>query len=86
MSSPLLEAVERELLTADRLNTTLGQVAVELARAMTDPLVSGSGAAALSKELRVVMAVVVNAGDRGDDLVDELRRGGDRKRGAPQVL
>jgi hypothetical protein len=81
----LLDAVESELLTADRLNTMLGQVAVELARAMTDPLVTGSGAASLSKELRVVMAAAVNAGDRGDDLVDELRRRRDCKRGVPQV-
>jgi hypothetical protein len=80
MSSPLLEAVERELQAADQPNATLGQVAVELARAMTDPLVTASGAAALSREERVVMAAAVNAGDRGDALVDELRRRRDRKR------
>jgi len=81
MTSPLLEAVERELLVADSLESTPGQIAVELARAMTDPLVTGSGAAALAKELRVVMAAAVNTGARGDDLVDELRRRRDPKRG-----
>ena len=48
---------------------------------MTDPLVSGSGAAALSKELRVVMRAAVNAGHRGDDLGDELRPRRHRKGG-----
>jgi hypothetical protein len=52
----------------------IGQLAVELASALNDPLVTGPGAAALSKELRDVMAVV-SGGHPGDDhLVDELRR------------
>jgi hypothetical protein len=49
LTSPTREAVERELLAEKPLHTTLGQVAVERTRAITDPLVTDSGAAALAE-------------------------------------
>jgi hypothetical protein len=74
-----VQAVESDLAAAGLRDTPLGAIAVELAKAIGDPFASGSAIAALSKELRSVMAAALGVGDRGDDPLDELKRRRDRK-------
>jgi hypothetical protein len=68
----LLAATRAELEAAGRLNSMLGQVALLLAERMCE-FDTGSGTAALSKELRAVMAAAVQGAPAAADPVDELR-------------
>jgi hypothetical protein len=69
---PLVKAVRDELASADAENTFSGQLALQLARKLTNP--EEKAATALSKELRTVMAAAL-AGRTpepgGDDDGDE---------------
>jgi len=58
----------------------LGQMALLFAERMCE-FDTGSGTAALSKELRAVMAAAVQGAPAAADPVDELRARRDRKRG-----
>ena len=76
-----------ELDGVGKLDSMLGQQALMLAQALGDPDESASGAAALSRELRAVMALALRGVRGAADQVDELRRRRDRKRGnEPQQL
>lgn len=77
----LVEAVTRELTRAGAADTYAGQLALELARQLTSPGVTGISS--LSKELRTVMAAALEHttppkgedGDpEGEDIVDEVRK------------
>jgi hypothetical protein len=78
-TSDLVDAVRQTLGAAGRLDTSLGQLALILARKMTD-YGTGGGVAALSRELSRVMDAALGPVEPSDDLVDELRRRRDRKR------
>lgn len=78
-SSGLVGAIERELEAADRLDTVLGQQAVELAGRIVSPASSGASVATLSKELRAVMAAAMEGVEVAADPLDELQRRRDAK-------
>lgn len=78
-AAELVAVTERELQAAGVLGTVLGAMALALARRLTSAAETGSAAAALSKELRAVMAQVRHAHKQAD-LVDELRARRNRKR------
>lgn len=68
----LVDAVHRELEQAGKVDTVLGQQALALALRVLSPVDTGSAVASVSRELRAVMAAVVeDAGETGDAL-DEL--------------
>jgi hypothetical protein len=69
---PLVNAVKADLDAAGRLDTPLGQQAVRLAQRMCSPYDTGSALAAVSKELRSVMAEALKDVDAGGDALDEL--------------
>jgi hypothetical protein len=77
--SPLLESIRATLEAAGRLNSVAGQLALSLTRAMESPIQTGSSVAALSKELRVVMAHVMRDAPAVADPLDELARRRERK-------
>lgn len=75
------DAVRAELTELGRLNSALGQQALELARRMSTEDEFGAGVASLSRELRAVMVeVAANAAPAENDPLDELRARRDRKR------
>lgn len=76
---PLVEAVRRELETAGRADTVLGQAALAAAERMG--AASGSAFAALSKELRELMTAATRGAAAVADPIDELRLRRDRKSG-----
>lgn len=81
----VIAATVWELSSADRLNTSLGQVALRLAvRLETSTSDTGAGLASLSKELRAVMVQALASAEMVDDPVDEIakRRDAKRKRAA----
>jgi hypothetical protein len=80
-SSPLVEAIHRELEAAGVVDSPLGQQALELARRMTHPRAMGLSVAPISKELRSVMAEAMKDAPRASKL-DELRARRERKRHA----
>lgn len=81
--SGLLDAVTAELAAADRTNTVAGQLALELARRITDAPPMNTGVAALSKQLSATMAQALSAAARpGRDPVDQLKKRRDSKRRA----
>lgn len=80
--SGLLATIQDQLRAAGRLETVPGQQALEVARQMTAPRQSGSAVAALSKELRALMAEAMKGVAVVADPVDELRRRRDAKRSA----
>lgn len=69
---PLVEATRRELEAAGRLDTALGQAAMRLAGRMHSEFDTGSALAALSKELRAVMAETLKDATPHSDSLDEL--------------
>lgn len=71
--SGLVEATRRELEAAGRVDTALGQQALELAARLVSPLSTGAAVGALSKELRAVMAEATKGAGAASGL-DELRR------------
>ncbi len=74
-----MSSVLAELTAAGRQNTALGVLAVQLAQRMTQ-FDTGGGLAALSKELRAVMAAALQEAPASADLIDELRARRDAKR------
>lgn len=83
--NPLVAATKRELETAGKLDSMLGQQALALAARMSGAD-SVAGYASLSRELRTVMAAAIGtapaappAAGQGDE-VDELRARRDAKR------
>lgn len=75
----VVSSVLAELTAAGRQNTALGVLAVQLAQRMTQ-FDTGGGLAALSKELRAVMAAALQEAPASADLIDELRARRDAKR------
>lgn len=73
-------AVRAELESASKLDTHLGQLAVTLAGRIDAGDDSGGGVAALSRELREVMAHAVTGAAIPGDPLDELRVRRDGKR------
>jgi hypothetical protein len=80
-ASGLFEAVRRDLLAVDRLDTIQGQAALELARALTAPGESGSGRASLHRQLTAAVAEAMVGVKVVDDPLDELKAARDRKSG-----
>jgi hypothetical protein len=78
-ASDLLDSVKKTLEAAGRLDTSMGQLALVLAQKMTD-YGTGSGIAAISRELSRVMAAALQSAEPADDPLDELRRRRDMKR------
>ena len=77
----LMAAVRRDLVAANALDSFNGQLALQLAKRLTDP--DESGISALAKELRSVMALAVGAGaldgdpaarPEAEDEVEKARR------------
>jgi hypothetical protein len=79
-ASPLVAAVERDLQANGALETLLGVLAVNLATCMVNGNHTGSSYVALAKELRATMTAAVGT-SRAPDLIDELKRRRDAKRG-----
>lgn len=71
--SGLVEATRRELEDAGRLDTVLGQQALELAARIVSPTSTGAAVGSLSKELRAVMSEATKGAGAASGL-DELRR------------
>lgn len=71
--SGLVEATRRELESVGRLDTVLGQQALELAARIVSPLSTGAAVGTLSKELRAVMSEATKGAGVASGL-DELRR------------
>lgn len=80
--SGLVEAIRRDLEEADRVDTVLGQQALELAGRIVSPLSTGASVATLSRELRTVMAEATAGAVLAADPLDELRARRDRLRTA----
>lgn len=69
----LVAAARRELVAAGRLDSVLGQQALQLAARMCSAAPeTGSAFAALSRELRAVMAEAVSDGEAQDDPVNDI--------------
>lgn len=78
----LISAVRAELVAAGRENSSLGMQAIRLATRMAE-FDTGSSLAAVSKELRGVMALALPSAAAGDaNTLDELKARRDRKRTA----
>lgn len=69
----LAGAIQRELSAAGRLDTYLGQQALMLADRIGSSMDTGSSVAALSRELREVMAKALDGVKVAADPLDELR-------------
>lgn len=69
----MVAAVMAELVEAGRLDTVLGQQALTIAEKLGSLFDTGSSAAALSKELRALMAEAVKGAAVAADPLDELR-------------
>lgn len=70
----LVAVTQRALEAADRLDTVLGQQALELAARIVSPFSTGSSVATLSRELRTVMAEALKDVELVDDPVDQLAK------------
>lgn len=71
-SGSLADAVRVELQAAGRLDTALGRQAVLLAERASSPFDTGSAIAAVSRELRAVMAEALKDSSAVADPLDEL--------------
>jgi hypothetical protein len=69
---PLVDATRRELEAGGVLDTALGQQALRLAERMHSPHDTGSALAAVSKELRSVLAAALADATPVADALDEL--------------
>ena len=77
----LVSTVINELTAIDRLNTSIGQAALRLATRMeTSTVDTGSGLAAMTRELRAVMGQLMASGQAAMDPLDELKARRDHKR------
>lgn len=72
--------VHLQLEDADRLDTIAGQQAMMLAAQLSNPTITASGVASVSKELSRVVAEALAGTTTETDFVDELRSIRDRKR------
>lgn len=70
----LVAAYRAKLAEVDRVNTPEGQHVLLLAQKMTNAFETGSGVAALSRQLDAVYAQVMKGVNRGDALDDLTRR------------
>lgn len=70
----LTEATRVELAAAGRLETPAGQQAVMLAERLDAGQDTGSGIAALSRELRATMVVAMADAQKVESELDKLRR------------
>jgi len=70
----LVDVYRAALLEADRLNTPLGQHVLTLARKMTSAFETGSGVAALSRQLDAVFDKAMRGVARGDSLDEFTER------------
>lgn len=77
--SGVVDAVRAELEEAGRLDTVLGRAALEVADALAATHTTGSAKAALSKELRAVMAEALRGSEKKSDALDELRKRREQK-------
>lgn len=68
----LVEATRTELAAAGQESSALGQAALRLAERMCGEFDTGSAVAALSKELRAVMAEALADAPKAADAMDEL--------------
>jgi hypothetical protein len=68
----LVDAVKADLKAAGRLDSALGRQALRLAERMGSTFDTGSAIAALSRELRAVMAEALQNGAKAADGLDEL--------------
>jgi len=78
----LILAVRRELDEAGRLDSALGQAALELARNIGSPTSTGAGVASLVKQLRETMVDALKGAEKSADVLDEIRARRDAKRAA----
>lgn len=78
--SGLVEATRRELDTAGRLDTVLGQQALALAERVASPHETGASVATMSRELRAVMTEALKGVAAKADGVDEVKARRDAKR------
>lgn len=70
----MVDVVQRQLQEADRLETVAGQLAIALAKRVVAAGTTASSMAALSKELRVLMAeALAGTKTREPDYLDELQ-------------
>ena len=81
VDSELVTETRRNLESAGRLNTVIGQQAVLIAQRLASPHETGASIASLSREFRVVMESALSDVAATDPL-DELRDRRDRKRAA----
>lgn len=80
-TSGLLTATIRELEAANCLDTSLGQLAIEVATRIINPAETGASVASLTKQLRETLAAALDAsGVVVADPLDELGFRRDRKR------
>jgi hypothetical protein len=77
----VVDTVKRELGALGKSGTSLAAQAVAIASSMESGKETGAALAALSRELRTVMALLSQGVDRGDEL-DELKAKRDAKRQA----
>lgn len=80
--SGLVDAVEAELEAAGKLNSMIGQHAMELANRIVSAPGMNAGVASLSKELSRVMAEALKVSTAKANPLDELRARRDAKRAA----
>lgn len=75
----ILLAVSRQLADAGRGSTALGLMAVDLARTLGDPDLSGSARATVARELRATLTEALEGARRKDNPVDALKQRRDAK-------
>ena len=78
----LVAATRKALDDAERVDTPLGAIALELAGILAEGGHTASGVAALSKELRGALSAALDGAPQAPDLVDELKARRERRRGA----
>ena len=76
----LTAAVRRELDDAGRVDSALGQAALELAYSVGAPMNTGASVASLVKQLRETLADALKGAESAADALDELRARRDHKR------
>jgi len=81
--SDLERVVARELEAVGRLDTAIGQLAMELAYRVASPHETGAAVASLARELGATMTKALGGVAPVADPLDEIRARRDRKRRAP---
>lgn len=77
--APLVGSYRRQLEQAERLDTPEGAHVMHLVELFATGKYTASGAAALSRELRLAMEVALRGAPRQADALDELAARRDRK-------